>query len=308
MAIPVLLWGVAATLGATGVFKGAKAVIDIDEAKEIGEKAERRYEDRKKQLDEIRNDTNKIFKELGILKATIFQTQIAHIIKLLKQQKNSGSELKDYEEYFSEKEIKEMERMVKVSLDITSNLATSATAGALTGLAVYGTIPLLATASTGTAIASLSGVAATNATLAWLGGGSLAAGGFGMSGGMIALGGIVAGPALAVGGFMLASKAEEQLTKAHAYRAEVDKAIAKFEQSEEVLKALQANANEVIYTLNRLVSEFEKYKVEHYTDAGYNELLLIGRNLKDVLNIRIMKDDGSAVSDVGYQCSGYLKI
>ena len=62
----------------------------------------------------------------------------------------------------------------------------------------------LATASTGAAISGLSGAAATNATLAWLGGGALSAGGFGIAGGTLALGGIVLGPALAIGGFMMA--------------------------------------------------------------------------------------------------------
>lgn len=47
-------------------------------------------------------------------------------------------------------------------------------------------------ASTGTAISSLSGAAATNATLAWLGGGSLAAGGGGMAAGSVVLGTITA--------------------------------------------------------------------------------------------------------------------
>ena len=55
-----------------------------------------------------------------------------------------------------------------------------------------------AAASTGTAIATLSGAAATNATLAFFGGGSLAAGGLGMAGGTAVLGGLVAGPALCV--------------------------------------------------------------------------------------------------------------
>lgn len=45
-------------------------------------------------------------------------------------------------------------------------------------------------ASTGTAISTLSGAAATKATLAWFGGGSLAAGGFGVAGGGIVLAGI----------------------------------------------------------------------------------------------------------------------
>lgn len=46
------------------------------------------------------------------------------------------------------------------------------------------------TASTGTAIATLSGAAATKATLASIGGGTLATGGLGVTGGALILGGI----------------------------------------------------------------------------------------------------------------------
>lgn len=64
-------------------------------------------------------------------------------------------------------------------------------------------------ASTGTAISALSGAAATNAALAWLGGGALAAGGGGMAAGeaFLALAGpvgwAIAGTALAVSGLLL---------------------------------------------------------------------------------------------------------
>ena len=58
------------------------------------------------------------------------------------------------------------------------------------------------TASTGTAISSLSGVAATNATLAALGGGSLAAGGGGIALGTTVLGATTIGVGLLVGGIV----------------------------------------------------------------------------------------------------------
>ncbi|MEL4241581.1 hypothetical protein [Shewanella xiamenensis] len=66
--------------------------------------------------------------------------------------------------------------------------------GGSTALGAWGLVSLIGSASTGTAISSLSGVAATNATLAWFGGGSLATGGAGMAGGFWVLGGIVAAP------------------------------------------------------------------------------------------------------------------
>lgn len=57
----------------------------------------------------------------------------------------------------------------------------------------------LGTASTGTAISALSGAAATNAALAWLGGGALATGGGGVAAGEAFL--ALAGPVgWAIGG------------------------------------------------------------------------------------------------------------
>jgi hypothetical protein len=77
--------------------------------------------------------------------------------------------------------------------------AASATVGSgVGGAAAYATFLATAawgTASTGVPIAALSGVAATNATFAALGGGSLAAGGAGIAGGTAVLAGIVAVPA-----------------------------------------------------------------------------------------------------------------
>jgi len=68
--------------------------------------------------------------------------------------------------------------------------------GAVTAFGVYGTVGALASASTGTAIASLSGAAATNASLAWLGGGALSAGGigYGQVGRAVFKGGFKVGP------------------------------------------------------------------------------------------------------------------
>lgn len=90
--------------------------------------------------------------------------------------------------------------------------ARSAGAGVAAGVAVASMAPTAAmwvattfgTASTGTAISALSGAAATNAALAWLGGGALAVGGGGMAAGhaLLALAGPigwgVAGTSLAV--------------------------------------------------------------------------------------------------------------
>ena len=74
-----------------------------------------------------------------------------------------------------------------------------ALAGAAFGVGMFSLASAIGTASTGTAIGALSGAAATNATLAWFGGGALAAGGFGATGGAVVLTGGIALVAIGAG-------------------------------------------------------------------------------------------------------------
>ncbi len=112
-----------------------------------------------------------------------------------------------------------------------SDLASLGGVGAAVGvLATYGAytgVGMLASTAGGVAIAELSGIAATNVTLAWLGGGALSVGGFGMVGGMAVLGGLVAGPALAILGAISADEMKEKLEKAKAYHSQVEEAVKK---------------------------------------------------------------------------------
>ena len=73
---------------------------------------------------------------------------------------------------FTQEDLAEMEEFSHFAGKIVSGGATALGSGALVGVASYGGATMFASASTGTAISSLSGVAATNATLAWFGGGT----------------------------------------------------------------------------------------------------------------------------------------
>lgn len=104
--------------------------------------------------------------------------------------------------------------------------------GGSTALGAWGLVSLIGSASTGTAISSLSGVAATNATLAWFGGGSLATGGAGIAGGFWVLGGIVAAPII----FFSTKSAYKKVDKVKDKKNELT------EESEKVIKlTLQAS-------------------------------------------------------------------
>lgn len=80
--------------------------------------------------------------------------------------------------------------------------AKGTVAGAALGVGSWTAVSLLGSASTGIGIGTLSGVAATNATLAWFGGGSLATGGLGMAGGGIVLGGVVIVPMIGISAWL----------------------------------------------------------------------------------------------------------
>jgi hypothetical protein len=58
------------------------------------------------------------------------------------------------------------------SAEMAKNMAKGTSVGLSTALGTWALVGTLGSASTGTAIATLSGAAATNATLAWLGGGA----------------------------------------------------------------------------------------------------------------------------------------
>ena len=298
--IPLLLGGASLLTAGYGVKKGFDAKEDFSKAESIGKDAKNRHEKHVKSLDQEKEKTNLSFSHLGKLKVEVFSNQIHYLVDEIKKRKNSRSALQGFEQVIQDLDLPQMEKMVLNSLAIEKGLASGAVSGALTGLGAYGSVGMLASASTGTAIASLSGAAATNATLAWLGGGALSAGGLGMAGGTAVLGGLVAGPAIAITGFVMASKAEEALSKARAYESEVDQAIAKIGGMQVVLKGLQQNAKEMEMVLVKLVEAFDRCKpaVEMNQPGAFERLVQTGTALKKVLDTAILEQDGSAVKDL----------
>jgi len=231
MPLPLLLWGAAAAISAMGVKKGFDAKTDFAKAKRIGVKAEEKMKQAKYEIEEHRAELNNELENFAKFKLEIFTTDIKKLVETIKQCKKSAkSKIYIEDTEITAEEFKDLELSVENAMDLQIGVSTIA-AGGLTGLGIYGSVGLLASASTGTAIATLSGAAATNATMAWLGGGALSAGGFGMAGGAIALGGIIAGPAIAVGGFLMAGKAEKAVTEAQKYSAKVDVAVGEIEKS-----------------------------------------------------------------------------
>ena len=212
MAIPIILGAAVLAAGAFGVKKGLDAKRDFNEADKTNEDGKDIVYKADHALSYSHDKANDALESLGRIKFEIYKFKIIPFVDSFNKIKHinfQGDRInRDLNNPMDQKEFKSIEELALRMKDIAVGGIASLGAGGLTGLAAYGSVGLLASTAGGTAIGTLSGVAATNATLAWLGGGSLAAGGFGMAGGALVLGGLVAGPALAVGGMMLASKAE----------------------------------------------------------------------------------------------------
>jgi len=258
MPLPLLI---GAGIGIVGTVIGAKKALDAKrifaEAKRIGEEAQAKYKISTEKFKLEADKTELNMAELGKLKLQIQSKTMMEFVREYKRFQNANLSTKELENINIKKEltgteIKNFENKSLKATDLLGGGMKGLTTGALASIGAMGLAQSIGVASTGTAISTLSGAAATNAALAWLGGGSLAAGGLGIAGGTAILGGIVVGPALAIMGFSMASKAEKALTQAKEYEAEVDISIEKLELAKTALTGIQKRSDEVYSVTKRL--------------------------------------------------------
>ena len=248
MPLPLLFVIVPAVAGIYGALKGGEAVGVNKEAGTVSGQARDIYKKAERDLDKARADAKSTLEALGRAKIDAWGNQMSSFVKLFEQLKNvelEGAPVLD-ELRVKVPNRNELAAMKTTSLefkDLAVGGSVAAGSGALIGLASYGGALTFASASTGTAISALGGAAATNATLAWFGGGSLAAGGMGMAGGMAILGGIVAGPVLAVGGLVFAAKARENLANARKHHAEAKMAAAEMRTARSIVEGINRVAD-----------------------------------------------------------------
>lgn len=140
-----------------------------------------------------------------------------------------------------------LHRLQNIASEKSSTGGALLQGGVVGGLAAVGTWTFVAsfgTASTGTAIATLSGAAAHNAILAYIGGGTLAAGGGGIAGGTAMLGAIVAVPIILFSSY-----------KTHKSATELNDKIVDIEnQTSKVVEG-----NQQLYDLNSAINERINY-------------------------------------------------
>ncbi|MFV9423975.1 hypothetical protein [Microbacterium sp. S1037] len=183
---------------------------------------------------------------------------------------------KDFDEInFRKAQFVEVIEFARRDLEAARASAVGAGAGLAAGAAVASMAPTAAmwaattfgVASTGTAISTLSGAAATNAALAWLGGGALAAGGGGTAAGsaLLALAGpigwTVAGATLLVSVVLFTRKKVQN-------RDAKQEALIGVKQNTALVRRIDAQINDLL----RRTSSFRELLLNRYRDA----LTLVG--------------------------------
>ncbi len=222
--LPFIFLGLAAGASLVGCGAAMDGVEKSREAERVVERAKRRLKKAEKELEKERRGLQRSLERFARERAELAKLYV-EILSLLGLKEGSAVMRFLIPEVPGGVSLKEP----------TSEIAEAFFKGSLkavaAGLSSYASTLGLAfafgTASTGTPIACLAGVAAENAALAWLGGGALSAGGGGMALGSAVLGGATVGPAVLIFGISLAKEGEKRLTQAHEFEKKVLKEVEK---------------------------------------------------------------------------------
>ncbi|MGQ4358746.1 hypothetical protein [Streptomyces sp. SAS_272] len=246
--IPIVLIGVGVATGGSGVAVGGKGVYDLRRSKARQEEAGQVYERRLAQAEDALAATNTALETLGE------QQRQALVDVVLRM----GDFLRRHE-----RQVRESERLLVEGIDATMTKVPglhgldvdamawiggalgSAAAGAGAGVGITAAASSFGVASTGAAISGLAGAAAESATLAFLGGGSLASGGGGMALGATVLNFVTVGPALLVGGLLVKGQGTKALTRARDFEAKIAVAVAELDETGARLKGVDARSAEL---------------------------------------------------------------
>lgn len=233
MSLPIILGIVAAVAGTTGVGVGIHGGVKMKEANDKLKEAQKRDDLNKARLKRMNKSSCKAMDILG--------TNEMKVLSEFKQFSDLFERIKNRPEFayvkignvsipkFEGEDIKKASVGASVLVGSLGGAALGTAGGFAASGATTAAVMALGTASTGTAISTLSGAAATNATLAALGGGSLAAGGGGIALGTTILGATTLGVGLLVGGVIfsitgssLSNKADEAMKQVVANEVKIN--------------------------------------------------------------------------------------
>lgn len=311
--IPLIIGGAAALAGAGGVGAGIHGAVKMKDAKDTMESADRRHRRNIARFEEQNTLTTTSMDNLGTLELEILASfsKFSEVFEKIHNKPEFEKISKDgvHLPSYTAEELKRTSVGAGVLLGGLGGAAAGTAGGFAAAGATTAAVMALGTASTGTAIASLSGVAATNATLAALGGGALAAGGGGMALGSAVLGGATLGVGLLVGGviFSITGKklsdkadkawsqmlqAEEEINKICDYLVELDNVAGQYYHTMSAVKKIY---DEKLQNMVTLVTVFNRRDWNEYAKeekAIVESTSLLVKILFDMCKVQVVEKTG----------------
>lgn len=321
MPLPLVLIAGAAIAGTTGVVNGASGAKKMIDTKGDQKEIAKQHSLNSNNYEIRLSVATQAMDTLGEFEMQVLAdfSEFSDVIERIENRPEFGEIIKDgfSLQDFSIKEIKEIAVGAIAVVGGMGGVAAGTFGGFAAAGATTSAVMALGTASTGTAIASLSGAAATNATLAALGGGALAAGGGGMALGTTVLGAATAGVGLMVGGIIfnitgntLKKKTEEAKEAVEKETEEVNKVCSYLEDLSnvatnyyEVLKAVKKLYDKHFARLQYTVLIDGKRDYHDFTEtdklAYSNTVLLVGV-LYDLLKVNLVNEKEEGLNEINY--------
>lgn len=302
--MPIPLMWVVGVVAAGAVKKGVDAGMLLKQAKDLHQAALKCKDDAEQEFQLHLEDVHLQGTTLQQQKEAVMAGSVARFVELWERQKKKANITdKDFALHLNitPEKMEEFKGMGVKSLDLARGLGTAAVAGAVTGYGVTSAVTTFGMASTGAAISGLSGAAANSALLAWLGGGTLAAGGGGVALGAIVASGLFIAPAALAGTFFAAKKGQEALTAATKYAADVEVYEAQLEAKRTDLTAIQSRMAEVERLVGELVARLRKSLAECEADEAerdgvvrteqFYQAASLTKTLCDLMSVPIIDED-----------------
>jgi hypothetical protein len=313
------------------VVTGMQAVEDRKKSIQTREEADLLKAEIEETNEALRDDMNEMLESFGKFRLEALSATVGKFLHCLEimNQKAKGKEY----EFLSEIDIQaeEIKEMEAVDMKASDALRTLAVGGGFAAIGVIGTpaivtgaVTAMCAAGTGTAISTLSGAAASNAVLAWLGGGTIAAGGGGVAAGTVVLGAITAtatiGLAVVAVGTLASKFYAKKNSEAEAYLAEV-KVWAeqmqaswtilggikrRIEELHDLTAQLEERASAVLGKLETLAPVFDTNNNNHVT--LFQQSAILAKSMSELAQTPILDNDGNISDESGIIAAKTQKI
>ncbi len=299
--------GAALALGA-----GAKGVTDAVQGRGMRKEAAARLEAALAECEAVRLDTAMAARAYGEFQIEVHAANVGRfadwlerneaLVKRLNFKKVDGVRIR----------VPSIPKYVAGAQSVTTGVAgvvSALGAGAAAPAAAIWGVSTFASAGTGTAIASLSGVAAQNATLAALGGGTLAAGGGGMAAGAAVLSLAAAVPVLLVGGFTMGIVGAKSKTRSRGFVGSVNLEVEGIGLAQDMLNAVQRRIDELRNLLSRIAAsstealdalEAVRFDPEMHASEFLRALQLVTA-VKEILNTPILDPKSGELTEASIE-------